>query len=135
MYEKTVIVGHLGNDPEMRYLANGTAVTNMSVAVNNNYTNKNGEKIEETKWFRVSVWGNHAENCNQYLSRSSRVLVEGTLRANPQTGGPNTFTRNDGTVGASFELTGHNVKFLSSVSEQSQPDNSQAGEFDDDMPF
>ena len=109
------IIGHLGGDPEMKYLANATAVTNFSVATNNNYTNQQGQKVSETTWFRVSAWGKLAENCNQYLKKGSRVLVEGMLQADKATGSPRTFQRNDGTVGASFELKANHVLFLSTV--------------------
>lgn len=113
MYQKIVIVGNLGSDPEMRYMADGTAVTNFSVATNRRWTNsQTGQPTDETTWFRVSVWGRQAETANQYLSRGRRVLIEGRLRPDPQTGGPRTYTRQDGTVGASFEITAENIQFL-----------------------
>ena len=118
MYQKVVIVGNLGGDPEMRYLANGTAVTNFSVATNRRWTDKaSGEPREETTWFRVSVWGRQAETANEYLAKGRRVLVEGRLRPDPETGRPRVFTRKDGTVGASFDLTASDVRFLGSRDE------------------
>ncbi len=114
MYQKIVIVGNLGGDPEMRYMPDGTAVTNFSVATNRRWTDgASGEPREETTWFRVSVWGKQAETANQYLNRGSKVLVEGRIKPDPATGGPRTFTRQDGTVGASFEITAEGVRFLS----------------------
>ena len=110
MYQKTIIIGNLGSDPEMRYLADGTAVTNFSVATNRRYT-KNGQTVDETTWFRVSVWGRQAETANQYLSRGRRVMIEGRLRPD-DTGNPRTYQRKDGTAGASFELTADSVQFL-----------------------
>ncbi|MEK7310757.1 MAG: single-stranded DNA-binding protein [Chloroflexota bacterium] len=114
MYQKLIIAGHLGKDPEMRYAPNGDPVTSMSVATNRKYTDKSGQKVEETTWFRVSVWGKQAETCNQYLKKGSAVLVEGRLQADKATGGPRTFTRQDGTSGSSFEITADpgGVKFL-----------------------
>ncbi len=113
MFQKIIIVGNLGSDPEMRYMADGTAVTNFSVATNRRWTNsQTGQPTDETTWFRVSVWGRQAETANQYLSRGRRVLIEGRLRPDPQTGGPRTYTRQDGTVGASFELTAESIQFL-----------------------
>ncbi|MCB0034578.1 MAG: single-stranded DNA-binding protein [Anaerolineales bacterium] len=113
MYQKIIIVGNLGSDPEMRYMADGTAVTNFSVATNRRWTNsQTGQPTDETTWFRVRVWGRQAETANQYLSRGRRVLIEGRLRPDPQTGGPRTYTRQDGTVGASFEITAENIQFL-----------------------
>lgn len=114
MYQKIIIVGNLGNDPEMRYMPDGTAVTNFSVATNRRWTDgASGEPREETTWFRVSVWRKQAETANQYLSRGSKVLVEGRLRPDPNTGAPRLFTRQDGTVGASFEITADVIRFLS----------------------
>ena len=114
MYQKIVIVGNLGNDPEMRYMPDGTAVTSFSVATNRRWTNQSsGQQVDETTWFRVSVWRKQAESANQYLSKGRKVLVEGRLKPDPQTGGPRTFVRNDGSVGASFEITADTVRFLS----------------------
>ena len=77
MYQKVIIVGNLGTDPEMRYMPDGTAVTNFSVATNRRWTDRaTGEPREETTWFRVSVWRQQAETANQYLSKGRQVLVE-----------------------------------------------------------
>ena len=112
MYQKIIIVGNLGRDPEMRYTPSGQPVTNLSVATNRKWTSADGTPGEETIWFRVSVWGKQAETCNQYLSKGGQVLVEGRLRPDPATGGPRIWTRQDGTAGASFEVTSFNVRFL-----------------------
>ena len=69
MYQQITIVGYLGNDPEMRFMPNGQAVTSFSVATSNKYTSNTGQRVDETTWFRVSVWGAQAESCNQYLKR------------------------------------------------------------------
>lgn len=119
-YHTVIIAGNLGRDPEMRYTPTGTPVTNFNVAVNDNYTSQAGEKIERTIWFRVSAWGKLAEVCNQYLAKGRKVLVEGRIICDPANGGPRTFTRNDGTVGANFEITAQTVRFLSSRGEQSE---------------
>ena len=117
MHQKITIIGNLGRDPAMRYLPSGQAVTNMSVATNRKWTNNAGEKVDETTWFKVSVWGNQAKACNQYLKQGSKVMVEGRLRPDPDTGGPILFSRNDGTAGANFEITAQFVLFLSSKNE------------------
>jgi len=111
MYQKIIIVGYLGRDPEMRYTADGTPVTNFSVATSWKWSRADGTQVDETVWFRVSAWRRQAETCNQYLQKGSPVLVEGRLRAD-ENGNPRTFTRNDGTAGASFEVTALTVKFL-----------------------
>lgn len=114
MYQKIIVVGNLGSDPEMRYMPDGTAVTNFSLASNRRWTDgATGQPRDETTWFRVSVWRKQAETANQYLSKGSKVLVEGRLRPDPASGGPRTYTRQDGTVGASFEITAETVRFLS----------------------
>ena len=113
-YMKVVIVGNLGRDPDMRYLASGQAVTNLSVATNRRWTDQNtGETQEEVCWFRVSVWGRQAEAAHEYLRKGRQVLVEGRLRPDPSSGGPRLFERQDGTVGSSFELVADRVQFLS----------------------
>lgn len=113
MYQKLMIVGNLGQDPEMRFMPDGQAVTNFSVAVNRRWKDREtGEAQEEVTWFRISVWGRQAEAANQYLRKGRQVLVEGRLRPDPHTGGPRLWTRNDGTVGASFEITADRVQFL-----------------------
>lgn len=113
MFQKVIISGNLGSDPEMRYMPDGTAVTNFSVATNRRWSDrKTGEMQEEVTWFRISVWGRQAEAANQYLSKGRQVLVEGRLRPDPATGSPRLWTRQDGSVGASFELTAERVQFL-----------------------
>ncbi|MCL4870349.1 MAG: single-stranded DNA-binding protein [Anaerolineae bacterium] len=114
MYQKIIVVGNLGRDPEMRYLPDGTPVTSFSIATNRRWNDKrSGQQQDETTWFRVTAWSKLAETSNQFLSKGSKVLVEGRLKPDPQTGGPSLFTRQDGTVGASFEIVADTVRFLS----------------------
>ena len=117
MYHNIIIVGNLGKDPEMRYTPSGQAVTNFNVATNRQYTTSDGNKVKETIWFRVSTWGKTAETTNQYLKQGSKVLVEGRLNPDPDSGGPKVFTRQDGTSGASYEITANQVRFLSTRAE------------------
>ena len=113
MYHTIIIVGNLGKDPEMRYTPSGQAVTSFSVASNRKYTSSNGEQVNETIWFRISAWGKQAEICNQYLKKGSKVLVEGRLTPDKNTGGPRIWQKQDGSSGASFEVTAGTVRFLS----------------------
>lgn len=113
-YQKIVVVGNLGRDPEMRYTPTGQAVTNFSIASNRQYTASNGEKVKETCWFRVSAWGRQGEIANQYLKAGRQVLVEGRLTPDKTTGGPRVWTRQDGTPGASFEISADRIVFLGS---------------------
>lgn len=142
MYQKIIVVGHLGGDPEMRYMPDGTAVTNFSVATNRRWTDRNtGQPVDETTWFRVSVWGRQAETANQYLSKGQQVLVEGRLRPDTQTGGPRLFTRQDGTVGASYEINADNFRFVGGRDEGSYSGSSESydegapAQEEDDIPF
>lgn len=111
MYQKIMIVGNLGNDPEMRYTPSGQAVTSFSVATNRRYTDANGQKVDETVWFRVSAWGRLAETCHEYLKKGRKVLVEGRLTAD-ENGGPRIWTDNNGNPRASFEISAITVQFL-----------------------
>lgn len=112
MYQKVIIVGRLGQDPEMRYTPSGQPVTHFSVATDRRWTDQEGQQQDETTWFRVSVWGKQAETCNQYLVKGQQVLVEGRLRPDTETGGPRVWTGNDGIARASYELTAWVVRFL-----------------------
>lgn len=120
MYHTVIIVGNVGKDPEMRYTPSGQAVTSFSVATNRQYTAGNGEQIKETCWFRITAWGKQAEACNQYVKKGMKVLVEGRLVPDKTTGGPRIWTKQDGTVGASFEVTAATVRFLSSRGDGSE---------------
>lgn len=117
MYHTIIIAGNVGKDPEMRYTPTGQAVTSFSVATSRQYTAGNGEQVKETIWFRISAWGKTAEACNQYLKKGAKVLIEGRLTPDKTTGGPRIYSRQDGTSGASFEVTAQTVRFLSSRGE------------------
>jgi len=124
MLQKITLIGSLGRDPEMRYTPSGQAVTNLNIATNHQYTSNSGERVKETTWFRVSVWGKSAEACNTYLRKGSMVYVEGRMNQDKDTGNPRVWTAQDGTPRSSFEITAQAVKFLSPKSEsagQSQP--------------
>ncbi len=114
MFHKVAIIGNLGADPELRYMTDGTPVASFNVASNRKWKNKDGSKGEETVWFRISVWRNLAETCNQYLSKGRQVYIEGRLNPDKETGGPRVWTASDGTPRASYEITAFEVKFLSS---------------------
>lgn len=120
MYHTIIAAGNLGRDPELRYTPNGQPVCNFSLATSRKYKNKDGILVSITNWFRVSVWGPMAENCNLYLRKGSKVLVEGQLVPDSETGGPKVFAKNDGTYGAAYEITASNVRFLTSKSDNGQ---------------
>jgi single-strand DNA-binding protein len=132
-YQSITIVGNLGRDPKMRFTPSGQAVTNFSVATSRKYTGSDGAKVDETIWFRVSAWGKQAEACNQYLSKGSKVLVEGRLTADSN-GGPRIWTNKDGTPNASFEISANVVQFLSGKNDQ-QNNVGEPNQPDGDIPF
>ena len=142
MHQEIEILGNLGTDPEMRYMPDGTAVTNFSVATNRTWNdNQSGEKVQETTWFRVSVWGKQAETANQYLKKGRQVFIKGRMKPDPDTGGPKMWTAQDGSVRASFEVVAKFFKFIggkddnngSSASGQGYSSNEPVEE--DEIPF
>lgn len=139
MYQKIIIVGNLGRDPEMRFTPSGTAVTSFSVATSRQWTDNEGNKVKETTWFKISAWNKQAETCNNFLRKGSKVLIEGQLVPDKNTGSPKIWTRNDGTPGASFEVRANNVRFLDSKSEATANIAEEPGEApadaEDEIPF
>jgi single-strand DNA-binding protein len=140
MFQTIILAGNLGRDPEMRYLPSGQALTTFSVATNRQYTGSDGQLVKETTWFRITAWGKQAETCNQYLKKGSKVLVEGRLTSDPATGGPKIWNRQDGTPGASFEVSASTVRFLGRTGEESPSTSGDyaeapASETEDAIPF
>jgi len=123
---KVILVGNLGSDPEMRYTPNGKAVTSFNVATNRRYTTSGGESKEETDWFRVSVWGKQAEQCNQFLSKGKQVYVEGRLHARSWEG-------QDGQMRTSLEVNAERVLFLGRRNSVSLPGGEEIEP--EDLPF
>ncbi len=119
-YQKIVLVGNLGKAPEMRYTPDGKAVTSFDVAVTKTWKGQDGEKKSRTTWIQVSCWGKMAENCNQYLDKGSKVLVEGELAE------PGVWTSKEtGQPQAQNRVIASNVLFLSSPKKQQE-------DYDDD---
>jgi single-strand DNA-binding protein len=77
---KVILIGNLGRDPEVRYMPDGGAITNVSIATTENWKDKNGEKQEKTEWHRVAFFGKLAEIAGEYLKKGSQVYVEGRLQ-------------------------------------------------------
>ncbi len=127
MYHKIILVGNLGRDPEMRYTPSGQQVTNFSMATSEKWTGQDGQLHDRTIWWKVTSWGKQAETVNQYLKKGSKVLVEGRMNPDDK-GNPRTWTAQDGTVRASFEVTAQTIKFLSSKGEGGAPAASGGGQ-------
>ncbi len=77
---KVLLVGRLGQDPKLAYSANGVPVANMSMATDESYNDRDGNRVERTEWHRVVVFGKQAEFCSNYLSKGRLILVEGSLQ-------------------------------------------------------
>lgn len=101
---KVILVGNLGRDPEYKTTAAGTAICRLNIATTRAYNNKAGERIEETEWHRVSVWGKSADACNKYLSKGSSVFVEGRLQTSSY--------EQDGVKKWTTEVIANDVQFL-----------------------
>lgn len=106
MYQQIMLIGNLGNDPEMRYTPSGVAVASFSLAVNRSWTGQDGQRQDKTTWFRVSVWNKQAETVTQYLSKGRLVMVVGEVED------ARVFTDRDGNARASLEVKALNVRFL-----------------------
>jgi single-strand DNA-binding protein len=102
---KVILLGRLGQDPELKYTPGGAAVCNFSVATTEAWTDKQGAKQEKTEWHRIVVWGKLAELCNQYLAKGRQAFIEGRLQ-----------TRNwddkDGTKRYTTEIMASTVQFI-----------------------
>lgn len=82
---KVILVGNLGNDPEMRYAQSGSAICTLSVATSESWKNKEGEQQERTEWHRCKAFGRLAEICGEYLKKGRQVYIEGSLRTEKYT--------------------------------------------------
>lgn len=80
MINKAILVGRLGKDPEVRYTPDGTMITNFSVATDEQWKDKNGEKVQKTEWHRIVTYRKLAEICGQYLHKGSLVYIEGRIQ-------------------------------------------------------
>jgi len=108
---KAFLIGRLGGDPEVRYTSNGGAVANFSLATNENWTDKNGQKQERTEWHRIVVWGKLGELCGQYLAKGRQAFVEGRLQTRE-------WTDKEGAKRYTTEVVAQNVQFLGGPGER-----------------
>lgn len=106
-FNKIIIVGNLGREPELRYTPQGSAVCSFSMATNEKRKDKAGELQDVTTWFRVTLWNKQAENASKYLSKGSSVYIEGRLRIEE-------WTDRDGKNRYTLEVQGSDMQFLSS---------------------
>ena len=105
MLNKAQIIGRLGRDVEIRNTQSGQPVANFTVATDESYTSRDGQRVEQTEWHRVTAFGKTAENCGRYLSKGSLVYVEGRIRSRK-------YTAQDGQERTSTEINADRVLFL-----------------------
>ena len=138
---KVLLIGNLTKPPELRYTPSGTAVADMRMAVNRNYTTQTGEKREEACFLNVVVWGKQAESCGEYLDKGSQIFVEGRLQTRDWEG-------KDGQKRTVTEVVAERVQFMSRTKGPGGGGNAPAmapsfaddasgsgGSPDDDVPF
>ncbi len=105
---KVILIGRLGNDPELRYTPSGAAVCNFSLATSEVWNDKNsGQKNERTEWHRIVVWGKQAEHCNNYLAKGRQVYTEGRLQTR-------SWEDKDGVKKYTTEIIANTVQFIGS---------------------
>lgn len=146
MLNKAQIIGRVGKDPEVRYLPNGDAVANLSVATTETWKDKNGNKQESTEWHRVNFFGKLAEIVGEYVKKGALIYVEGKIKTRK-------WTDKDGIDKYQTEITANEMKMLGSKSDTGQSESSQpapranqarqspastnnnVADLDDDIPF
>lgn len=104
-YNKIILIGNLGRDPELRYLPSGDPVTSFSVATSERWRDRDGQPQERTTWFNISAFGKLAETCHQFLHKGSYVYVEGALAQREYTG-------NDGALRTSLDVRARELRML-----------------------
>tara|TARA_Y100001934_G_scaffold272106_1_gene359751 strand:+ start:1031 stop:1453 length:423 start_codon:yes stop_codon:yes gene_type:complete len=135
---KAIIVGNLGNDPEIRYSANGNAIATISVATSDRWKDKNtGEQQERTEWHRIKLFSRQAELAGEYLKKGSQVYIEGRIQTSK-------YQDKDGNDRWSTEIIAREMTFLGGrggdtqgapTANHSQREPAPSGDFDDDIPF
>lgn len=124
---KVQLTGYLGADPEMRYTTNGNAITTFRVASGRQWTDRDGRRHEETEWFRVAAWDKLGEVCNEYLTKGTRVYVEGRLQTRK-------YTDRDGVERYSTEVIAQDMIILSPKGDRQPPLAAEGEVFPDEPP-
>nr|DAK23350.1 MAG TPA: Single strand binding protein [Caudoviricetes sp.] len=131
MLNKVILIGRLGRDPEVRYMPNGEAVCNFSVATSEKYTDKNGQRQEATEWHNVTMYRKLAEIAGQYLKQGSQVYIEGKIKSRK-------YTDKNGVECTAYEIIANEMKMLGgnaqTPAQKPQPAQAQ-DDISDDVPF
>ncbi|MEN6374958.1 MAG: single-stranded DNA-binding protein [Smithella sp.] len=134
MVNKAILIGRLGRDPEVRYTPDGAMVTNFTLATDESYKDKNGEKVQRTEWHRIVAFGKLAEICGNYLVKGKLVFVEGRIQTR-------SWEDKDGVKRFTTEIIANNMQMLDSKGQARQDGpfsdagNAGAGSGPDDVPF
>ncbi|WP_159468002.1 single-stranded DNA-binding protein [Dyadobacter sp. 3J3] len=143
---KVILIGNLGSDPEVRYLESGSAIAKFSIATTEAYTNKNGERVENTEWHRIELWEGLAKVAEKYLKKGNPVYIEGKIRTDKFTDKEGvekystTIRANSMTLLGGAPVSGGNqISGQGQQTQQRQPDPIPPGmgpnKDDDDLPF
>jgi single-strand DNA-binding protein len=124
------IIGRLAFDPDHRMTSGGTDVCRLTIPTHRSYESK-GEWKEVTTWHRISVFGNQAKNCADYLKKGSLVHVEGSLEPDEDTGNPRIWQGDDGKSRTSYDIIGYRVTFLADIKSRDEVNDDYVPGFDD----
>ena len=116
---KVILVGRLGRDPETRYMPSGDAITNFSIATDEQWRDRNGERQTRTEWHNVSLYGKLGEIAGQYLRKGSQVFIEGKIQSRKYTG-------KDGIERTAYDIIGNEMKMLGNRNDGSDSGNNNA---------
>ena len=116
---KVILIGRLGRDPETRYMPNGDAITNFSLATDEQWRDRNGERQTRTEWHNVSLFGKLGEIAGQYLRKGSQVFIEGKIQSRKYTG-------KDGIERMAYDIIGNEMKMLGNRNDGSDSGNNNA---------
>jgi single-strand DNA-binding protein len=143
-YNKIILIGNLGRDPEVKHLDNQKVVANFTLATNETTTDKNGEKRTETEWFNIEMWDNNAKIAEKYLKKGSQVYIEGKLKSETWKDKEGVekwrmrvrvqnFTLLGGNPNKNQD--GTNTQPVNTGNEQTTPPSTSKDEMSDDLPF
>jgi len=131
---RVLLIGRLTRDPELRYTPSGTAVSDLGLAVNRNYTGQDGTRKEETCFLDIVVWGKQAENCHKFLAKGRQIFVEGRLKMD-------SWENKDGQRRNKIQVVADTIQFLGGPSSKSNDPDSDGysgpnvSEEEDEIPF
>jgi single-strand DNA-binding protein len=136
-FNKVILVGNLGRDPELRYTPQGTPVCSFTMATNDRRKDKTGEMQDHTLWFKVTLWGRQAETASQYLTKGKPVYIEGRLRVDE-------WTDRDGKARYTLDVQATDMQFIGTRGDEPPPARHASAEpvvagppdvTDEDVPF